>query len=110
MASLIRDIAKYSDDAIHLALNSVFQDDVLSRQIFENKLREINQILEKPPKKRTTERHIAQSHDTHIFNEAIIPQIRQKIDEYEQHLIDNVEGFDWHLNTDFVELDLTYTY
>jgi hypothetical protein len=75
--------------------------------MFEDKLREIDQILEKPPKKRRTERHIAQSYDTHIFNEAIIPQIRQKIDEYEQHLMDNVDEFDWFLNTDFIDLDLT---
>jgi hypothetical protein len=105
MAALIRELAKFSEDAIHGAMNQVFQEDQANeRQEFEDKLLALTNMLEKPPKRRKIKKTDGVvSYNTKIFKDVILKKIRQKMDEYDQHLLNSDEILKFNVNTAFVE-------
>jgi hypothetical protein len=70
MADFIKDVAKFSNDAIYLAINTVFESNSDEKQRFEEHLRAINNILKKPSKRqRPCGRPTAESRDSKLFQD-----------------------------------------
>ena len=76
MASLMKHLASFSEDALELAINQSLNEPTA----FKSALETLSSVLEKPPKKAKTitSRKILKSDKT-IFDECIVPKIHAKL-------------------------------
>jgi hypothetical protein len=106
MADFIKDVAKFSNDAICLAINTVFENNSDEKQQFEEHLRAMNNILKKPPKRqRPHGRPTAESRDSKLFRDSILPQIQTKVAEYEQYILNHDNDFPMNLDNPSAPID-----
>ncbi len=99
MANIIRYISSFSDDAVYNAIqNTIGTDDVG----FINKLKEIQSALEKPPKKMKKESRLFKLSDKTIFEQKILPQIREKVADFDR-LETSGKQQEWKVRLDFIE-------
>jgi len=101
MSAIIKYIASFSEETIDTALRCTFGDDL---ETFEAGLKSVADKLVKPAKKKKTEKRVILPSAKTIFYEKIVPQIRQKLVEYEQQENSGVD-VTWNLElkyrTDF---------
>ena len=71
----------FSDDAVH---NAIEQAVGAEKQRFIDMLVKIQSQLEKPPKIKKKESRMFRQSDKTIFEQKVLPQIREKLVEYDQ--------------------------
>ena len=82
MSASIKHIASFTEETIDTALRCTLSGD--ERETFEATLKRIGDSLVKSPKAKKTEKRAGLPSAKTIFYENIVPQIRQKLAEYEQ--------------------------
>ena len=103
MADILKELSSYSAETLNVAINSVLKEDSKRKQ-FEENLKAIAAVLESPSsskKKKVEKRHTIPSDKT-VFEEFIVPQVREfadKYDEYEKRAQDP----QWNLDLSFVD-------
>jgi len=97
MADIIQSISKFSQDAIHNAIEYAVQD----KQAFASTLEAVQSALKKPPKKQKKKVKMYGNKDDEIFQQKVIPQIRDKLSEYDR-LEMNGKYLEWKVCFDFI--------
>ena len=102
MSSSIKYIALFTEETIDIALRCMLTGD--ERETFEATPKRIGDNLVKSPKAKKTEKRARLPSAKTIFYENIVPQIRQKLVEYEQQENSGVDvawNLDLKYRTDF---------
>jgi len=106
MANFVRHIASFSDESINVALNAAL--DVTARGQFVDTLRDVADLLEKPAKKKKTQKRASLT-ATKNFQEKVLPQIERKLCEY-QVMEESGEEMKWNVkleyDMDFINVNL----
>jgi len=97
MADIIQSISKFSQDVTHNAIEHAVQD----KQAFTNILEAVESHLKKPPKKQKKVKMYGNK-DDEIFQQKAIPQIRDKLSEYDR-LEMNGKHLEWKVCFDFIQ-------
>jgi hypothetical protein len=100
MADLIKAISMFSEDAINITIKQCV--DVNTKESFISTLKSIQSVLEEPTKKRKKETTLFKMSDKNIFEQRVLPQIREKLAEYDRQEVLG-KKLQWKINFDFVE-------
>jgi len=98
MADIIRYISSFSDDAVHNAIQQALGAEKAS---FIDMLVKIQSQLEKPPKRQKAGSRMLLASDKTIFEQKILPQIREKLAEYDR-LETSGKELEWKVRLEFV--------
>lgn len=98
MADIIRYISSFSDDAVHNAIQQAFGAE---KQCFIDMLARVQSQLEKPPKRMKKASRMFRRSDKTIFEQKVLPQIREKLAEYDR--LETVGNqLEWKVRLEFV--------
>jgi len=100
MAHIIKQIATFSEDAVHTAIEQTITD-ADKKSTFTGMLEHIHSHLQRPPKRPKKEMKMFRISDKEIFEKKIIPQIREKLAEYDR-LETSGKGLEWKVCFDFL--------
>ena len=98
MADIIKYIASFSEDAVH---NAIEQAVGAEKEYFTDMLTKIQFRLEKPPRQQKKESKMYRQSDKAVFEQKILPQIREKVTEYNR-LETSSKELEWKVHLKFV--------
>jgi hypothetical protein len=99
MSGLIKRISSFSSDAVDLAITQAVGDD---KQKLVDLLKKVEDVLGAPPNKKRKGLQVHRLPDEEVFERGILPQIKDKLAEYDQ-LETSAKELQWKAQFEFLE-------